>query len=390
MERPEPSRELLTVEQYLTLSAKINYQLSSRALNKPALLSLVLGADTFEGKERDALLLAFDVLQAGYQQDRRRVGTPGILHPLRTAAILSRSMPKPSLLHILAALLHDKEEDLTSNELGDARWSGMQTLYAKLLSDLAPEDRVRLEERIGLLSADGRRTYQAYLVRILENAESRPDLLHVKLADRIDNTFDINLQHPGVTRYNFYRAVFDILFMPGFRGVAMGRFHFMPEEDEGVMLLSQLFKNVFFLALLRHKRLDTTDATTRRLFAGLAVAGIREAQWLILEMFNTCIQDVESQRSLLRKVMQYCSEGGAGAITSRAEGNELDGVLIESYMASLEGQRKQMLTRLFQNRELLAKLVLTFIVIFASFINDPDYTLRGIDALAQKTEDEPV
>jgi hypothetical protein len=383
MENIEPSRELLTVEQFLTLSAKINYQLSARALNKPALLSLVLGSDSFEGSEREALLLAFDLLQAGYQGDRRRVGTPGILHPLRTAAILARSMTRPSILHVLSALLHDKDEDLTAPVIGEERWRIVEGLHAALLEKLDEQDRGELERRIDLLSARTSETYQEYLARVIDSAREMPDLVHVKLADRIDNTFDVNLQHPGVTRFNFFRAVFDILFMPGFRGVTMGRFHFMPDEEEGVMLLGQLFKDVFFLALLRHEGLDATDHTTRRLFEGLAVAGIREAQWLILEMFNTCIRGVEEQRAILRSVMQYCSEGGAAAITSRDSGHELDGVLLESYMASREGHRKEMLTRLFQNRELLAKLVLTFIVVFASFINDPAYTLRGIETLGQ-------
>src|SRR5512133_2028860 len=94
-------RELLTIEAYLSLSAKINYQLSARSLNKPALLALVLGPAQFDARERDILVVALDVLQAGYQQDRRRLGTPGILHPLRAAAILTRSIERPTLAHML-------------------------------------------------------------------------------------------------------------------------------------------------------------------------------------------------------------------------------------------------------------------------------------------------
>lgn len=378
-ERSGAARELLTIEQYITLSAKINYQLTSLSLNRPALLALVLGPAELDERERDVLLSAFDVLRAGYQQDRRRLGTPGILHPLRTAAIIARSLPRPTLLHLLAALLHDKDEDLSEEELGAHRWALMQKEYGALLELLAPAERQRLERYIELLSNRGFATYQDYLGRILHEARQLPELLHVKLADRIDNTFDINLQHPGVTRYNFYRAVFDILFMPGFRGVQMGSFHFMPEVDEGVMLLSQLFKDTFFLALLRSSHLDGVDELTHRLFVGLAVAGIREAQWLALEMFNTCMEDVERQRALLMSVMQYCRTGGAGAVTSEEAGGELDGMLLASYTAARQGLHKQMLTKLFQNRDLLAKMVLAFIVVFASFINDPSFSIQGID-----------
>jgi hypothetical protein len=167
--------------------------------------------------------------------------------------------------------------------------------------------------------------------------------------------------------------------MPSFRGVQMGSFHFMPDTDEGVMLLSQLFKDTFFLALLRSSGLDASDELTRRLFVGLAVAGIREAQWLALEMFNTCLDDVERQRALLMSVMQYCHTGGAGAVTSKEAGGELDGMLLASYTAARQGLHKQMLTRLFQDRDLLAKMVLAFIVVFASFINDPSFRIEGID-----------
>ncbi len=377
METKEHTRELLTIEHYLTLSAKINYQLSSRSLNKPALLSLVLGPAQFTDRERALLLATFDVLQAGYQQDRRRLGTPGILHPLRAAAILARTIDRPSLLDMLAALLHDKDEDLSRDDLGAERWGAMQVQYQRLLEGLDPYERDRLEECVRLLSNRGLENYHAYLVRILDNATRLPEILRVKLADRIDNTFDINLQHPGVTRYNFYRAVFDILFMPGFRGIQMGSFHFMPEVDEGVMLLSQLFKDTFFLALLRATGLDTLDAPTRKLFVGLGVAGIREAQWLALEMFNTCITDVDRQRALLISVMQYCSEGGAGAVRTKDAGGELDGMLLGIFTSARQGQR-EILTRLFANHELLAKMVLAFIVVFASFINDPQYTIEGI------------
>lgn len=381
MHTQNSSRELLTIEQFLTLSAKINYQLSARSLNKPALLALVLGPADFDDRERQVLEAAFTTLQKGYRQDRRRLGTPGILHPLRATAILARSTAHPSLLHMLGALLHDKDEDLIEEELGPERWKELSAEYAVLLSMLEREQREQLQRRVAVLSNRGCDTYLDYLVRLLETAPSMPDILHVKLADRIDNTFDINLQHPGVTNYNFYRAVFDILFLPNFRGVEMGRFHFMPEVSEGVMLLSQLFKDTIFLALLRSSRLDRIDATTRKLFVGLAVAGIREAQWLALEMFNTCYADVQKQRALLTEVMHYCSSGGVQSVTSKDAGDVLDGIMVEVFTAQQNGKQKKMLAELFENHELLAKMVLAFIVIFASFINDPDYTIHGIDRL---------
>ncbi|HEY3352233.1 MAG TPA: hypothetical protein VGQ83_03225 [Polyangia bacterium] len=378
MDRRDPTRELVTIEEYVALSAKINYQLSARAINRPALLALVLGDAELEDEERALLLKAVEVLQAGYHEDRRRLGTPGILHPLRTATLLCRALRNPSLVHLLCALLHDKDEDLTEGEVGPERWARMQDGYAELLAGLGPARASEVEVGVRLLSNLGAPTYEAYLGRLLDGARTRHDLLHVKLADRLDNTFDICLQHPGVTKYNFYRAVFDILFLPRFSGVQMGSFHFMPETDEGVMLLSQLFKDLTFLAILREEKLDTLDKTTRRLFTGLAVAGIREAQWLALESFNTWITDPVVQRALLKDLMAYSSSGGIEVVTPKEAGGQLDGMLLSTFKAQQEGHRKKMLRALFDDHELLTRMVLTFIVVFAAFINDPHYTIKGI------------
>jgi len=368
-------RELISIDEFLTLSANINYQLCARSLKAPVLLSLVLGPTQLTTPERDLFLKAFEALRAGYDQDRRRLGTPGILHPLRATALLCRSPERPSLVSLLAALFHDKEEDLTEKDVGPERYARMQTHFHELLDTLAPDVRLRVEECIHCLSNHG--AYSAYMGQLIDHARRFPELLHVKLSDRIDNTFDVHLQHPGVTRYNFYRAVFDILFLPSFRGVSMGDFHFMPDTAEGVMLLSQLFKNTLLLAMIRNAGLDHQDETTRRLFVGLAVAGIREAQWLAMELFNTVYGDVRRQRELLLEVMEYCASGGTNAVRTQGAKGPLDGIFV-AFTSGDKPQQKKMLVDLFNDHERLARMTLAFIVVFAAFINDPHYTLRGV------------
>lgn len=377
METNQHTRELLTIEEFLTLSAKINYQLSARSLRAPVLLSLILGPASFGEREQAILLEAFRTIQAGYDQDKRRLGTPGILHPLRAASLLARTMKRPTLNDLLAALFHDKEEDLTEKELGPERYAKMQGHFDRMLSMLTHDERERICDSINCL-ANHTTSYSEYVGLLSDNARRIPELLHVKLCDRLDNTFDVHLQHPGVSRYNFYRAVFDILFMPNFQGVNMGDFHFMPETREGVMLLSQLFKNTILLAILRNQGLDNQDKTTHRLFVGLAVAGIREAQWLALEIFNTVYNDVTKQRAMLLEVMEYCAQGGIASVRSQGAMGELDGVFVK-FTSGTKQQQKQMLIDLFENRDALIRMVLAFIVVYASFINNPSYTLRGID-----------
>jgi hypothetical protein len=376
MEPGQTTREVITIERFLTLSAKINYQLSARSLRAPVLLSLILGPATFPAREQSVLLAAFTALQAGYDQDRRRLGTPGILHPLRAAALLCRIKQHPTLNDILAALFHDKEEDLTERELGAERFSRLEERFSRMLSLLTPEEHARLEESIRCLT-NHTASYSEYTGQLTDHARRIPELLHVKICDRLDNTFDVHLQHPGVSHYNFYRAAFDILFMPNFRGVSMGEFHFMPDSTEGVMLLSQLFKNVILLAMLRSSRLDEQDPTTKRLFVGLAVAGIREAQWLALEIFNTVYDDVSKQRNMLLEVMDYCAKGGISSVRAGSVG-ELDGVFVR-FTSGSKAQQKKMLLDLFEDREALVRMVIAFLVVYASFINDPSYNLRGLD-----------
>ncbi len=377
MSDPHSSRELFTIEQFVTLSAKINYQLSAHALKKIVLLSLVLGPARIRDRDRQVLVEAIDVLKCGYGEDRRRLGTPGVLHPIRTTALLARAIREPSLMHLLGGLLHDTKEDLTQEHVGAERWEEMDGRLVRLYDRLGSGQADQVRKRIDVLSNQSD-TYEAYLGRLLDHAYDMPDVLHVKLMDRLDNTFDIHLQHPGITNFNFYRAVFDVLFLPKFSGVEMGSFHFMPDADEGVMLLSQLFKDLILLTLIRKEKLDTLDETTRRLFTGLAVAGIREAQWLALEIFNTCITEVREQRALLEEVMRYCNSGGIEGVHQHERGGQLDGILLSIFTAQREGTRREMLTELFEDRGRLARMVLTFIVVFASYINDPDYIVRGI------------
>ncbi len=372
-----PARELLTIEEFLTLSAKINYQLSARSLKPDVLLSLVLGPASVDARVHDVMVKAFLALQAGYDTDRRRLGTPGILHPLRATALLSRTVGQPGLVTLLAALFHDKKEDLTLADLGAERFGRMEERFAEMQELLTADERARLGDALGWLTNDVG-SYSLYVGKVLDHATAMPELLHVKLSDRIDNTFDVHLQHPGMSSFNFYRAVFDILFQPGFRGVSMGRFHFMPDLAEGVMLLSQLFKNTLLLAMVRNAGLDRRDAATGRLFQGLAVAGIREAQWLALEMFNTLFADVARQRTLLLEVMEYCAAGGIAAVRMPGAGGELDGVFVR-FTSGDRAEQKRALAELFQDKERLIRMVLAFIVVFASFLNDPSYTLLGID-----------
>ena len=372
------SQELISTEEYILLSAELNYQLSARELNRQALLELIIGDE--REKEHDAsIVAALDFLQTGYARTKRKSGAPAILHPLRTAALLSRCTSPPPLLSLLGALLHDKGEDLRESVVGTQRFEVLEKLFRSFERIIDQNERWYLGERIALLTHQPGDSYVEYLTRMIDQADRMPDLLHVKLADRLDNTFDITLQRPGIKSYNFFRTVFDILFVTDFPGVRLSEYHFLPSKEEGVLLLSQLFKNAIFLSLLRKAGLDGRDQTTRKLFAALAVACIREASWIALEILSSYITDLEQQRELLLDVRQYCLGGGATQARRQEADHPLDG-LLQYYVAAASKGRKKRLGELYDDKALLAKLSVVFISLNSRFLNDPGFSLQGVES----------
>jgi len=379
----KPPRGIITPEEFIILSAELHYILSDEG-NDEALAALVIGSANFP--EMDLLIQSINCLRLGYGKSKRKLGPLAVLHPLRTAAILARSMNEPHLLDVLGALFHDKEEDLTIAELGPKHGGAFESAYQSLVSEIDPNHRWFLGERIAIFRRREDDNYQGYIERILQNSYRMPDLLHTKLADRLDNTFDLHLSRPGVTRYNFYRTVFDILFLENFPGINVDEYHALPSDPRLILLLSQLFKNAIFLTLLRRSGRDRQDQTVGALFDALAVAGIREAQWIAFELFASEIPDPKRQRELLIKTMDYCYQGGAQEIHEPSELSELDGSFVYYYGDPDDRTRKLHMAELCCDREKLVQIVLTFITLFSAFLNNPDFYLRGIEATGKRTE----
>ena len=98
--------------EFLKLSAVLNYQLSAKQVNWNTVLTIILGDKKISNNNREILLNVFDYLNIVYGQSKRRLGAPSVLHPLRAAVLLSRSMDKPDLLDLMTILLHDNFEDI--------------------------------------------------------------------------------------------------------------------------------------------------------------------------------------------------------------------------------------------------------------------------------------
>lgn len=366
----------ITVEGHLTLSATINWHLSARKIDLKALLRVILGPAKVS--DPSPLLEALNYLHQAYGDRRRKNGPAAVLHCLRLAAMLARVMPVPTTLDLLGALLHDKEEDLTREELGPAEWDRLQAEFARVLEKIDSNHRWFLGERIALLWRQSPQSYYQYLSMVLSKVRTMPDLLRCKLADRLDNTMDIAVQRTPLERNAFFEMVFGMMFLPGYEPkTAEGAV--IPDVESCVLLLSQLFKNVVLMSMLRAQELDALDETTTRLFQALATTSSEQAQWAVAALLSEPTLGWQDRRSLLREMMDYCASGGMAAVHSKDKGGLLDGSFLEHFADPDDRIRKRQIESLYSNKPVFVRLLILYIGIFTSFTADPHYYVRGID-----------
>jgi hypothetical protein len=292
--------------------------------------------------------------------------------------MLARIMPEPGTLDLLGALLHDKEEDLTAEELGAAEWNRLQCEFARVLAKIDSDHRWFLGERIAFLRRQANQSYFEYVGQVLSKAAEMPDLLRCKLVDRLDNTMDIAVQRPSSTQYDFFETAFGVLFIPGFQ-LRPEHAASAPDNETCTLLISQLFKNVVLLSMLRQQHLDRADCTTELLFHGVAAAGRAQAEWAAVTLLSAAVSSADTRRQLLREIMDYCAAGGLAGVTRKDRGGLLDGSFLEYFADPDDKARKAHLETLYGNKPLFIRLLVLFIGIFTSFSTEPTYFLRGID-----------
>ncbi|MGD0837449.1 MAG: hypothetical protein ABSB49_12485 [Polyangia bacterium] len=367
----------ITVESHLTLSATINWHLSARKIDLRALLGVILGPARVSNPE--TLLEALNYLHHAYGDRRRKNGPAAVLHCLRIAAMLARIMPAPTTLDLLGALLHDKEEDLTREELGSAEWDRLQAEFARVLDKIDSNHRWFLGERIALLWRQASQSYYQYIAVVLSKARTMPDLLRCKLADRLDNTMDIAVQRVPTEQNAFFELAFRMMFLAGYHPVVADGV-VVPDVESSVLLVSQLFKNVVLMSMMREQQLDKLDDTTQLLFQALATTSSEQAQWVVAALLSAPTMTWQERRALLREMMDYCAGGGMAAVCRKDKGGLLDGSFLEHFADPDDEVRKQRIESLYHDRRQFIRLLILYIGIFTSFASDPGYYLRGIDS----------
>jgi hypothetical protein len=371
-------KPIIDTQQFLALSSFLNYQLAGEPVNWQGLLNLLVDKP-LDQVSKNFLMEVLEYLVEAYGQQKRRLGPLAILHPIRTASLLARAQDKPSTLDLLSALLHDKNEDLTANRYSTEVWHRLDRRYGELLEKIDSQANWFLNERIAFLAKAKGQKYTAYLGRLLDQTKRTPELAAIKLADRLDNTLDLRIDLQDFTdRPRTFQVIFDILFVNSYQGLRLPQPHPIARKINGAMRLFQLYKNAVFLSMLRDTKI-LLDQAAERLFYSLAIVSIREAQTTMLHIFAYHLTSPGEQRAILLEAMEYSHGGGFECI--REEGpSVLDGLFKRYFVHDSMEMKKRCLADLYENKRLMGLVAVTFLIVFANFINSKDFAIKGISA----------
>jgi hypothetical protein len=378
---------LFDLTEFFKLSSALNYNLSAASLNRYNVLMYIIGdkrLDADEKKDREqksVLMEALEYLFGVYSQKRRRLGPMAVLHPLRTAALFTRSLDRFNLVDLLTLLFHDVLEDIKPGDFGIQEWKSMEGQLYRLLGHMETEDESRLETRLMSLTRVENESYYQYIGRLLDNVQNFPEIVQAKLADRLDNTLDmrIDLEDP-LARIDFFETVFQIMFVNNYPGYKPKMEHAPATAINGARRLYQLFKNAVLLSLIRQHVPAADRREVRILFDALAEAGLKEAQRTLIHLISYHVKDSHRLRSLVLEAMHYCYSGKSDLVTM-PDGNQLlDGLFSTYFGNKAKKNRHHQLDTLYQNKPLMLEASVAFIVIFLSFLNDENFYVRGISA----------
>lgn len=378
---------LFDLTDFFKLSSALNYNLSAATLNRYNVLRYITDnkrLDDDENKDREKrsiVMEALGYLFSAYRQKRRHLGPMAVLHPLRAAALYTRSRPSLDLVELLTLLFHDILEDVKPGQFSVQEWSAMEEQFYGLFGKMSPEDETRLTENMLSLTRRDNETYYQYVARLVENSHNSSEIVEIKLADRLDNTLDLRIDlEDSLSGIDFFENIFQIMFVNSYKGYVPKVEHAPASAINGAKRLYQLFKNAVLLSLIRLYASDSGQWSQKLLFDAVAEAGLNEAQRTLIHLISYHVKDVSTQRGLLLEVMQYCYSGRSNLVT-KPDGSQLLDGLFSTYFGHKSSQmRRQQLAILYQNKNLMMEAAVGFIVIFLNFLNDEKYYIQGISA----------
>jgi hypothetical protein len=370
--------------EFFKLSAALNYQLSVSSDLGWNILRIIIGDVKLSRDQHTIMLDALSYLNHAYKDQHRRMGPLSVLHPLRATAILSRTVEKVNTLDLLTELLHDKHEDIRASNFPEDKYEKnyyqqLETEFNQFLYKNDPNDNWYLMERLDLLSRKGEESYFTYIGRLMNRARQTPELIRVKLADRLDNTLDLHSEfYDPIEHTDFFAALFNILYIKNYRPPEPEVQHPFRHPLYGAYRLYQLFKNAVLLSIIRRKQSMNFDPAAQPLFEQLVRASMEEAQRIIIHIFDYHLRDVDQQQKLLLDTMNYCQEGGTLEVTKPGVRSRLDGLFVNYFEYGSAEEHKQKLDQLYKDKPLMIQAALAFVTIFKNFLLDPNYCIEGI------------
>jgi hypothetical protein len=255
----------------------------------------------------------------------------------------------------------------------------MESEFRELLLELNPTDQWYLMERLECLTRGRDETYYHYIGRLLGKTRVTPELVRIKLADRLDNTLDlhIDLRDP-LADENFFQVLFQVLFSTSDPSYRPPSEHPESSPLNGAKRLYQLFKNAVLLSMIREKNAAPEDAAARILFRSMALASMHEAQRIMLHIMGYHETSVSRQRELLMEVQRYAQLDGLTHTTAPSCEHPLDGLFRKHFDHPDSTVRSRYLDELYRNKGLMLQAALGFVVIFVNFVQSPDYWVKGI------------
>jgi len=378
---------LFDLTEFFKLSSALNYNLSAASLNRYTVLMYIIGnkrlvADETSDREQKGILMeALGYLFNAYSDKRRRLGPMAVLHPLRASAIFTRFLDDLSLVNILTLLFHDILEDVKPGQFDVQKWKTMEGQLYGLMQRMDEGDESKLMQNLLYLTRTDRESYYQYIGRLLDNARLAPELVAVKLADRLDNTLDMRIDlEDALARIDFYETIFQVLFVTSYAGYRPMMELAPTTAINGARRLYQLFKNAVLLSLIRQHTPPAGQRVVKGLFDAVSEASLKEAQRTLIHLMSYHIKDLKEQRGLLLEAMQYCYSGRSDLVT-KPDGSQLLDGLFSTYFRHKSGKvRNKHLDILYQNKPLMLQASVAFLVIFLSFLNDDKYYIKGISA----------
>jgi hypothetical protein len=381
--------------EFLKLSSALNYNLSAASVNRYNVLMFIIAGkrlsdnDIRDREHKAVVMEALSYLFEAYRDRRRRLGPMAVLHPLRTAAILARSLERIDVIDLLAVLFHDVLEDIEAVQYTPNAWKTLEGRMYELFERLDPEDEWRLNERLQALTRFASESYYQYIGRLLERSKAIPRLVEIKMADRLDNTLDLRIElSDPFENFNFFEGLFNILFIAGTAGDEMLSSPRSTALINDSRRLYQLFKNAVLLSMMRRQKRDEDTSSAQVIFKAICEASLKEAQRTLIHVAGS-LKDGNRRtrlRDLTLDAMQYCYEGRISMATRPDQRHMLDGLFTTYFAADERTVRAQRLDELFGNKPLMIQASIAFIVIFTSFRTNPDFYVRGISTAGVQPE----